>query len=67
MKKHIIVLLLLCCGTYLSAQDQINSILQQIEANNPELKANAHLFKAEVAETKSTNNLANPTVSFSNL
>ena len=67
MKKHIIVLLLLWCGTYLSAQDQINSILQQIEANNPELKANAHLFKAEVAETKSTNNLANPTVSFSNL
>ncbi len=67
MKKHIIVLLLLCCGTYLSAQDQINSILQQIEENNPELKANAHLFKAEVAETKSTNNLANPTVSFSNL
>lgn len=67
MKNYIVILLLLSCGTYLSAQDQINNVLQQIEANNPELKANAHLFKAEVSETRSTNNLANPTVSFSNL
>ena len=66
MKKYI-TLLFLIGSTTLSAigQTNIESVLQQVESNNIQLKANSQLLKADKWEAKSTNNLENPNVSYS--
>lgn len=66
MNRYILLIVGILLGfQQLDAQESVEQILQQIERNNPELKANQELMKAQIWDTKSTNNLANPTVSFS--
>ena len=67
MKNYLLFILTLTISHSISAQDQILSVLQQIEANNPALQVSAQLTKSEILNAKSSNNLANPTVSYSHL
>ena len=65
MTKYILIVVgLFLSFQQLDAQESLDQLLKQIERNNPELKANQELMKAQVWDTKSTNNLANPTVSY---
>ncbi len=45
----------------------IEAVLQQIEANNKELQANAHLLSSQKLENKTGNNLPDPTLSYAHL
>lgn len=45
----------------------IEAVLQQIEANNKELQANAHLLSSQKMENKAGNNLPDPTLSYAHL
>lgn len=69
MNKNIIILALLASWQVAGAQmvDPIAAVLQQIEQNNPQLQALCEEVKAEVLETKSENNLANPEVNYAHL
>lgn len=49
------------------AQNGISAILQQVEANNKALQANAQTVNAQKLENRASNNLANPTLSYSHL
>lgn len=49
------------------AQNNIEQTLQTIEANNKALQANAQLVKAQKLETRTDNNLPDPTVSYAHL
>lgn len=52
----------------MSAQSSgIDTVLQQIEANNKELQANAQLISSQKLESRTSNNLADPTLSYSYL
>ena len=64
MNRYIFTILGLCFYFHVGAQDDINNILRQVESNNPELKANKEFLRAEIWQTKGTNNLANPSVSY---
>lgn len=68
--RRLILLAALCTavGTGRSQQsDAVESILQQIENNNPELQADQRLTQARKWENRSGNNLPDPTVSYSHL
>lgn len=72
MKKRLTYYLLLGMLTASHAQAQENShalqqILQMVEANNKELKANQQMTAAQKSENRSGNNLANPTLSYAHL
>ena len=60
-----IAALLLSAGT--QAQDGIDRILQQIEINNKQLQANTQLTRSQQLENKASNNLPNPSLSYSHL
>lgn len=45
----------------------IDDVLRQIEANNKELQANAHLIVSQKLENKTDNNLSDPTLSYAHL
>lgn len=64
MNRYIFIILGLCSCFHVAAQDDINNILRQVEKNNPELKANKEFLRAEIWQTKGTNNLANPNLSY---
>ena len=49
------------------AQAGIDAILHSIEANNPLLQANAHDASSQKLEARASNNLANPSLSYSHL
>ena len=61
--------LLSLAGTGLHAQQEegIGRILQQIETNNKELQAEVRLLDAQKLENRATNNLPDPTLSYSHL
>ena len=63
MKKQIITIAL-CIPMWMQAQN-INHVLQSIEQNNKELQSAMQLTKAQKMENRTTNNLSDPTVSYS--
>ena len=67
IKKYITTLLCVVGVSPLFAQNTIEDVLKQIEENNPQLKSVEHLATADKGETRATNNLANPTVSYAHL
>ena len=67
IKKYITTLLCIIGVSPLFAQSTIEDVLKQIEENNPQIKSVEHLATAEKGETRATNNLANPTVSYAHL
>lgn len=67
MKKIILIsaTLLSCIGA--QAQTGIEQVLRTIETNNKELQANAQLVTSQKLEAKTSNNLADPTLSYAHL
>lgn len=67
MKKIILIsaALLSCIGA--QAQTGIDQVLRTIETNNKELQANAQLVTSQKLEAKTSNNLADPTLSYAHL
>ena len=63
MKKQIITIAL-CIPMWMQAQN-IDHVLQSIEQNNKELQSAMQLTKAQKMENRTTNNLSDPTVSYS--
>lgn len=49
------------------AQNSIDAILRQVEANNRQLQANAQTVRAQKLENRASNNLADPTLSYAHL
>lgn len=63
MKKYILSIAL-ALPLYMQAQS-IDHVLQSIEQNNKELQSAMQLTKAQKMENRTTNNLSDPTVSYS--
>lgn len=51
----------------MQAQNSIDQVLRNIEANNKELQANARLISSQKLEAKTDNNPADPTLSYAHL
>ena len=49
------------------AQNSIEQVLKNIETNNKELQANAQLITSQKLESKTDNNLPDPTLSYAHL
>ena len=62
--KKFIIMLMLCLPIGMQAQN-IEQVLQSIEANNKELLSQKQLTKAQKMENRTENNLPDPTVSYS--
>ena len=73
MKKIIIVTLTACILPFSLSfgegrgEASIDTVLQQIEMNNKELKANSQLISSQKLENKTVNNLPDPTLSYAHL
>ena len=68
IKRTTLLLVTLALAAGMHAQDNaIDAILQQIEANNKQLRANTSLVTAQKLENKAENNLPNPSLSYSHL
>ena len=68
IKRTTLLLVTLALAAGIHAQDNaIDAILQQIEANNKQLRANTSLVTAQKLENKAENNLPNPSLSYSHL
>ena len=68
MKRLTIFLASLALAAGMHAQDTgIDAILQQIEANNRQLRANTGLISAQKQENKAENNLPNPSLTYAHL
>ena len=73
MKKKNIIMAFVVCTAPLSLSfgegrgEAIDFVLQQIEMNNKELKANAQLISSQKLENKTVNNLPDPTLSYAHL
>ena len=67
MKKIGIICACLALAAGMHAQSGIEVILQQVEANNKELQANARTTEAQKLENRASNNLADPTLSYAHL
>ena len=66
--KQIILFTSLLIATGVHAQSNaIDQVLSNIEQNNKELKANAHLISSQKLEAKIDNNLPDPTVSYAHM
>lgn len=66
MKKQLIIFTLLLASVGASAQtDGIAKVLQSVEANNKELRAYRQLNASRKIDNQTTNNLQDPTVSYS--
>lgn len=66
MIRYISIILLI--GSFIlpvNAQNSVNDILKQIEHNNIQLKANEQSLRASTWDSKSENNLENPSLSYS--
>ncbi|MGN0054613.1 MAG: TolC family protein, partial [Bacteroides sp.] len=59
--------LLMLTGSAAAQGNGIDAILQQIASNNKELKAQNHLLSSQKLENKATNNLSDPTLSYSHV
>ena len=67
MKRILILAVALALTAKGHAQEGMEAILQQIARNNKALQANTQLIASQKLENKATNNLANPTLSYSHL
>lgn len=67
MKRIIIISTALLALTGVQAQTGIDQVLRTIETNNKELQANAQLVTSQKLEAKTSNNLADPTLSYAHL
>ena len=67
MKRILILAVALALTAEGHAQEGMEAILQQIARNNKALQANTQLIASQKLESKATNNLANPTLSYSQL
>ena len=68
MRRTILsALLLALIATSARAQDGVAQVLRQIEENNPALHAAAYDASSQKLENASTNNLENPSLSYSHL
>lgn len=67
MKRILILAVALALTAKGHAQEGMEAILQQIAQNNKALQANTQLIASQKLESKATNNLANPTLSYSHL
>lgn len=67
MKRIIIISTALLTFTGVQAQTGIDQVLRTIETNNKELQANAQLVTSQKLEAKTSNNLADPTLSYAHL
>ena len=67
MKRIIIISAALLTLTGVQAQTGIDQVLRTIETNNKELQANAQLVTSQKLEAKTSNNLADPTLSYAHL
>ena len=67
MKRIIIISAALFCLAGVQAQTGIDQVLRTIETNNKELQANAQLVTSQKLEAKTSNNLADPTLSYAHL
>lgn len=67
MKKIIISIVAFVVVTNVNAQTSIDQILRNIETNNKELQANAQLIASQKLESKTDNNLPDPTLSYAHL
>lgn len=67
MKKIIISIVAFVVVTSVGAQTSIDQILRNIETNNKELQANAQLIASQKLESKTDNNLPDPTLSYAHL
>ena len=67
MKRILILAVALALTAEGHAQEGMEAILQQIARNNKALQANTQLIASQKLESKATNNLANPTLSYSHL
>ncbi|WP_455592090.1 TolC family protein [Bacteroides sp.] len=67
MKKIIISIVAFVVVTNVNAQTPIDQILRNIETNNKELQANAQLVASQKLESKTDNNLPDPTLSYAHL
>lgn len=67
MKKNIISIIALLVFTSVQAQAPIEQVLRSIETNNKELQANAQLITSQKLESRTDNNLPDPTLSYAHL
>ena len=67
MKRIIIISAALLALTGVQAQTGVEHVLRTIETNNKELQANAQLVTSQKLEAKTSNNLADPTLSYAHL
>lgn len=67
MKRIGILCACLALAAGMHAQDSIDAILRQVEANNRQLQANAQTVRAQKLENRASNNLADPTLSYAHL
>lgn len=67
MKRIGILCACLALAAGMHAQNSINAILRQVEANNRQLQANAQTVRAQKLENRASNNLADPTLSYAHL
>lgn len=65
--KKIISIVALVMVTSVNAQTSIEQVLRNIETNNKELQANAQLVASQKLESKTDNNLPDPTLSYAHL
>lgn len=67
MKRIGILCACLALAAGMHAQNSIDAILRQVEANNRQLQANAQTVQAQKLENRASNNLADPTLSYAHL
>ncbi len=67
MKRIGILCACLALAAGMHAQNSIDAILRQIEANNKQLQANIQTVQAQKLENRASNNLADPTLSYAHL
>ncbi len=65
MKKQIILYMLLLLTGTTQGQSTINRVLRQVEANNKALQASLCNYDVQLLESKSKNNLPDPSVTYS--
>lgn len=70
MKRSIFIhtlLLTVACSSLHAQGNSIDQVLSSIEANNKELQANAQLVASQKLESRTENNLPDPTLSYAHL
>ena len=67
MRTHIILIVLALVVGNLSAQTSIDRVLRSVEENNKDLRANSQLIQSRKLEARLANNLADPSVTYSQL